>query len=246
MSAAIDLVAQPPHETCVACTAFAALASRRRGITHVCLCGAEYYADPGAEPEPRENPRPIRVQIPRPEKRQRKPHVSAPPRARSHRIPAYVDDVLRWDASVNAVEASYRGSGSPLLGVIRVLELGFVGTGCRGTKGIGGAPEIHRVPPAVDPVASARYRALRGAALAVTHAVIADGQGDRVVEITVGTRSVMVTLEQRIASAISSADEARRWYRKIADGDSRPALKAMDDVGTDALSLAAESWWSAV
>ena len=158
----------------------------------------------------------------------------------------YVADVLAWDRSVAKLERAVFGQRSNLQSILDVIQLGVVGTGCRGSKGVGRARhEVDNLEAAAqaDPIGTARYQRLRGADLACTDAVLADGRGDVVVEVTFGRRVVEVSFPARIGFLLTSRKQLLKWHRKIAEGDSRPALDGADEEGTRALIAAAKAWW---
>lgn len=175
----------------------------------------------------------------------RRAHTRARPHDPDRRVRDYVANVLAWDAATARVERSARGDRSPLAGLLATLELEIVGTGCKGTHGVGRAPHDDPDPTHVDPIASARYRSLRGEALLATDAVIADGQGDQIIEIALGPTQVECSLAQRVALRIASLDEILAWNVKFAERDSKPALRAMEADGRSALVVGAEAWWNA-
>ncbi len=180
------------------------------------------------------------------------PAAPRPPRGRrpppvgddGRRLRAFVLDVLGWHRTVERAERGAHGEASPLLGVLRTLELGVLGTGCRGTKGVGGRPASAADVPGADPVGAARYRALSRPDQATVDAVIADGHGDRLVDVPFGAVVVALTLEQRVGLRLASARAVTRWTGKITGGDTPPALVAMASVGTPALRAAAASGWA--
>jgi len=185
-------------------------------------------------------------------------HASLPaaPRARGprraprgddgQRLRAFALDVLGWHRTVERAERAAHGEASPLLGVLRVLELGVLGTGCRGTKGVGGRPASAADVPGADPIGAARYRALGRAHQATVDAIIADGHGDALVDVPFGAVVVRLDLEQRVGLRLASARDVTRWTGKITSGDSRPARAGMADVGGPALRAAAAAWWAAL
>lgn len=153
----------------------------------------------------------------------------------------YVYEVLAWDAAVSRVERAARGGGSSLRGVLTCLELGIVGNGNRGTKGVGHAPQPDDATN-VSPVATGRYRELRGLALRVTDAIISDGQGEQMVEKQFGPRIHQCTLAQRVALVLETQKTIVTWRVKLASRDSQPALAASELSGSKLLSLGAEAW----
>jgi hypothetical protein len=166
-------------------------------------------------------------------------------------VPAFVGELLRWDAGVASVERlAFGGASSNFLMLVRVAELGIVGSGNRGTKGVGGKPleddaEGLEVVKLLDPVWAERYRALRGEDRRTADAVIADGQGEDLVEVQCGGRAVECDLAQRVALILAPAHQVERWRAKIAAGDSRPALRGAEDLGTELLEHAARAWFGA-
>ena len=163
----------------------------------------------------------------------------------ARKVRSYVSNVLEWDAAVARIEASQRGAASATFAVLETLRLGVVGTGNRGTKGTGRVSVDHDLcATRVDPVAAARYRALRGDALRVTDAVLSDGQGDVLVEVEIAHGcTVPCNLAQRVARVMSPMDVVLRWHAKLMERDAKPALAAAEKVGENFLVLAADSWW---
>ena len=159
---------------------------------------------------------------------------------------AYVADALAWDRSVAKLERAVYGERSPLQAILDTIQLGVLGTGCRGTRGVGRArAQVDNLEAAAqaDPVGTARYQRLRGADLATTDAVLADGRGDVVVELAVGLRTVEASLPARVGLVLARPKLQLAWLKKIAEGDSRPALVGAEDLATAALVAAATAWW---
>lgn len=197
-------------------------------------CGQEYLAGPDAVLEPKE---------------QKKPRRNRGDRARGSsdekKVRLYVQDVLEWDKACSKIERVAKGAASPIISVIAALERGVVGHGCYGTKGVlvGHSNEID-VAANVDPLGTARYLALRGNARSTTNAVLSDGQGEQMGDVTCGNRTVSCSLAQRVGMRLSNQKTRQRWYKAIADGDSIDAMNAAGDLGDSLLKEAAEAWFS--
>jgi hypothetical protein len=160
-------------------------------------------------------------------------------------IHAFVADVLQWSRGVARLESAAGASTSTwLLGVLQTTDgRVWLGTGCSGTKGAGRAPTPDREGVTVDPVADGRYRGLAIEHKRTVDAITCDGQGECLLAVRVGTRDVTCTLGQRVAMRIAPVETAARWQRKIAVGDSSPALKAASVYGEPRLLAAARAWW---
>lgn len=159
-----------------------------------------------------------------------------------------IREVLEWNRAVASVERIAHGSGSPLAGVLHSLRSGILGTGCRGTKGVGGAPPRDLDAQHVDPIAAARYRALRGVSLRFIDAVIVDGQGEALVAVPFaeGRSPIECTLCQRLGLRLAPLADQADWYRRIYAKDSRPALAAAEDYAYPRLVAAAADWRSSL
>jgi hypothetical protein len=157
-------------------------------------------------------------------------------------INAYVHEVLSFDAEVSSIERE--SGGSPLAGVIAQLELGVLGNGCRGTKGVGHRRE-EREDRCVNPAFGAKYRALRGDALRATDAIMDDGQGFQIVWVPFDRKLVECDLPERIAFRTASEHEMDKWRRKIWIGDAKPAIAEAARIGNELLQAGAAAWWSA-
>lgn len=237
-------------ESCASCAAaLAVLGPARPGVACgdcgvACGdCGVEYEYAPLALPPRRRTPTPAGppVERPRPPPRPARP----PPEGRD-RVPAFVADLLRWDALVDRVErAAFKEAASNWLIVARLAELRILGSGCSGTKGVGHAPTPDPEPVRVDPLWRARYRALTGEARRAAAAVLLDGHGEQLVELTCGKRIVTCALAERVGFLLVSGEQLERWRAKVAAGDSRPALLGARAVGEPALRAAAAAWFGA-
>lgn len=156
----------------------------------------------------------------------------------------FVHDLLSWDAACAQIDRVALGSRSSIVSVLTTLELQVVGTGCSGTKGVGKAPADDREARRADPVATARYQALRGEDLRTADAVIADGRGFELVEMTFGTRQIALGLEQRVGFRLAKPELHDRWVAKIVARDSRPALDGSERLGAERLEVAARAWFA--
>lgn len=154
----------------------------------------------------------------------------------------FVHEVLSWDASVARVESAAHRGASNILGVLDALQYEFVGTGNRGTKGVGKAPRHEHETRPADPELSARYKAIGRTHQTVVDAIVADGQGDQRIKIDVAGERVMLSLSQRIGYRLASRAQRSAWERKVLSRDSAPALAGMEHAG-DALLLAAATAW---
>jgi hypothetical protein len=158
-------------------------------------------------------------------------------------VTEFVTDLLAWNAQVERIERSQRGSNSPLHGDLVALQLGVLGSGCSGTKTPGRPAPPERDAGSVDPILTFRYQRLRGEALRVADIVLADGRGVQNTIERAEKREHELTLEQRVGLRVSDDDRARKWYAKLVEGDSVPALTGMRVRGEAALALAAGAWW---
>jgi hypothetical protein len=210
-------------------------------------CGAELTCPP-------DHPRPeAAVDVPRTRRERTR---SDAPKDTPHAIRRYIDDVLRWDLALSKIEQRERGTASPIYGMLEAARIsipgtiGMHGSGCSGTKGVGRKPsdDAHSVLR-LDPLSTARYRSLRGDALATTDAVIADGAGDQLVQLHLAGEKrnpYQCTLAQRVALISAPSEMRAEWQRRIVRGDSLPALAAMEENGSRSLVTASVAWWSFV
>jgi hypothetical protein len=168
-----------------------------------------------------------------------------PPPAEHHRVGSFVLQVLQWNASVLRVERAAFGDRSSNWAMVqRFAELGVLGHGCAGTRGVGRAPSHEADTRNADPVLTARYQSLRGADLRTADAVIADGQGEILVPVACGARTVECTLAERVGFLLAAQRQAIRWHAKIASGDARPALAGAREYGEALLTASAKAWFS--
>jgi len=158
-------------------------------------------------------------------------------------VRAFVYELLSWDSAVARIERIAIGSRSSIVSVITSLELEVIGTGCSGTKGVGKPPMDDREARRADPIATARYQALRGEDLRTADAVIADGRGFELVELTFGERRIALGFEQRIGFRLAKTEQHDRWVGKIVAKDSRPALDGSENLGKERLWSAARAWF---
>lgn len=158
-------------------------------------------------------------------------------------VRAYVYEILTFDAEVATIVRE--SGGSPLAGVIQQLELGVLGNGCRGTKGVGHGPRNDREDRCVNPAHGAKYRALRGDALRATDAIMDDGQGFQIVWVPFDRILVECDLPERIAFRTVSEHEMDKWRRKIFLRDQKPAIAEAARIGNALLQVGAAAWWSA-
>ncbi len=226
------------------CPGCAASAARTGPLTPLvtCSCGAEYvYA-------PREHPRasaPVLAPSPPPARARGEPL--------EHRlVRAFVSECLRYGASVCRVERQAQhdpqslGARSALGPVLDTLATGILGSGCRGTRGVGRPPLADGVPATVDPLLAARYHALADDDRAVADGLVADGLGDTLAPVDCGRRDpVECTLAERLGLRLVDAAQAGRWLRKMVSGDSRPALTGARTEGERRLADAARAWFAA-
>lgn len=161
-------------------------------------------------------------------------------------------ELLAWSATVERAERNAIAGGARSAWVRNVLLAPdgrrlVLGDGCKGTKGTGRAPERDPIDVTVDPVAQGRYDALVGPALRCADEVIADGQGDQLVELAFGAegrpRLVALTLAVRLGLRLATSEQARAWFAKFAVGDSPPAIKGADAVGEAGLSALVAAWF---
>ena len=171
---------------------------------------------------------------------------SPPPDATPDRlVRAFVGELLSWDRAVASVEHAARGGASPLAGALQACELGVLGSGCRGTKGVGRAPSPEPSSLAVDPRLGARYQALPRPDRETAEAVMTDGQGDALVQVPLGGsgRVFECTLAQRVGLRLADTTQQIRWHTHLASGDSPPALEGAENLGRARLEQAARRWF---
>lgn len=182
-------------------------------------------------------------------------HQRTYPRDPDARLRAVVDELLRWHLARSQWAAIGYGSfapirqGSPTAGAMRVLSTGIIGDGCSGTKGTwrGSAQEpgeVHVV--ALDVRTATRYGQL-GELREVADAVIADAEGDRLVDVELyrergEPKLVALSLAQRIGWAMAEEKQRARWRVKFAKRDSYPALAGMSLAGEERLKALVERW----
>jgi hypothetical protein len=154
----------------------------------------------------------------------------------------FVRELLLWDLSVARAETAAKGSVSSTAVVLEVLQVGVIGTGCAGTKGVGRAPREDREPPRTDSLGAAKYRLLSVATREVADAVLADGQGDVLVSLRFGQRVYEVTFPARIRLRLALPAQRERWAAKIAQGDPRPAIAGAEALALPRLESAAREW----
>jgi hypothetical protein len=157
-------------------------------------------------------------------------------------VRAFVTELLLWDRAVASVERAARGGASPLAGCLQAAELGVLGTGCRGTKGVGHAPTPEPSSLPVDPRASARYQGLPRPDRETADAVVSDGQGDALVRVPFGARTLECTLAQRLGLRLADTAQQLRWHTHLVAGDSPPALAGAERLGQERLERAARAW----
>ncbi len=230
-----------PLFACGGCAAAYARSRRADGEPYACLADHEHGMIAATDSGATIAQAVIRIAAPASPRRALKP--------RSDRdedlIHAFVADVLQWSRGVARLESAAGASTSTwLLGVLQTNDgRVWLGTGCSGTKGAGRAPTSDREGVTVDPVADGRYRALANEHKRTVDAITCDGQGECLLAVRVGTRDVTCTLGQRVAMRVAPVETAAKWQRKIAVGDSSPALKAASVYGEPRLLAAARAWW---
>lgn len=182
-------------------------------------------------------------------------HQRTYPRDPDARLRALVDELLRWHLA-RAQRAALGGGtfapirqGSPTANALRVLETGIIGDGNRGTKGVwrGGAPtpgEVRSVK--FDARTSSRYWQL-GDLREVADAVIADAEGDRLIDVEMyrergEPKLVPLSLAQRVGWALAEEKQRAKWRVKFARKDSYPALSGMSAAGEERLKPLVERW----
>lgn len=166
-------------------------------------------------------------------------------------VPRYVGAVLRWHASVLRAERAAGAGGSTWLRNVLLAPDGthlWVGSGCRGTKGVGRAPDpaaLEAFACPVDPDGQARYGRLARPARLTTDWVITDGQGDKVVEMRFGRRTVKLSMPARYGLALAGRGQLLKWLQKLAGGDAEPAIKGAEAKACPVLNAAAAAWYAA-
>jgi hypothetical protein len=186
--------------------------------------------------------------LPRPPRAPRPEGAPAPqrPGPEATLVPRFVAQLLSWNASVELVERAAKGVASSTLTAIESARIGIVGSGCTGSKGAGrrASPEVREVRSA-DPVGTARYQQLAREHRATADAVISDGQGYQEVEMAFKRRSYRLTLEHRVGFRLAAARVVEDWTTHLVNGDSRPALVGMLELGDAALKGVARAWEAA-
>jgi len=240
--------------SCPGCPTAAILAAQEGRVVVCAECGASY------EPEVVPEPSSATQQVPIPGNRQNGTSRAPGKRTRTHTLPAdpdrriraVVTELLAWHLASTQREAIGGGSfapirqSSPTASACRVLETGVIGDGCSGTKGTwrGIAPEpseVHALP--VDRQVCVRYWALGSDLRNIADAVIADANGDRVVDVELyAGKTLPLSLAQRIGLASASVNQQAKWRVKIAKKDSAPALEGMESLGGEKLTLLADRW----
>ena len=239
--------------SCPGCPTAAILAAQEGRVVACAECGASY------EPEVVPEPSSATQHVPIPGNRQNGTRKVPGKRTRTHTLPtdpdrrirAVVTELLAWHLASTQREAIGGGSfapirqSSPTVSACRVLETGVIGDGNSGTKGTwrGIAPEpgeVHAL--AVDRQVGVRYWAL-GELRNIAEAVIADANGDRVVDVELyAGKTLALSLAQRIGLALASVNQAAKWRVKIARRDSTPALEGMERDGREALGKLVDRW----
>ena len=238
-----------------------ALSASRRGI--ICVpgglvvcrdCGAEVRAE-RSPIDKRQAPRPLEPIEPHaPRSRiHRQRRVAPAPKLEHRRIRAYVAEVLWWDAALAKAERAQRGDRSPLWGMLQTLQLGVLGTGCKGTKGIGRNSTPDLIATDVDPLATARFQSLRGDELKTTTIVALDGMGDQEASRELGgpgTAPYLVGLSARVAFTFASDERRDHWRRlrdvwtfQFAERDGLGAIASAAEFGSELLAAAAVAWF---
>lgn len=174
----------------------------------------------------------------------RHPRSRTPCAACDRLVRRLVTDLLTWSAAEQRAEREATHGASPLHGMLETLKFGVLGSGCRGTKGVGRAPVRETgVLASADPALATRYHALSAVVRATCDAIIGDGRGDQNVDVQLGgRRTLTMSLRARIGWRLSSASQVRAWMGKITTGHSPPAISGAERVGSEALIAAAEEW----
>lgn len=240
--------------SCPGCPTAAILAAQEGRVVVCAECGASY--EPEVVPEPSVGSigcQPGTQQVPGtrevPGKRTRTHMLPTDP---DKRIRAIVTELLAWHLATTQREAIGGGSfapirqNSPTASACRVLETGVIGDGNSGTKGTwrGIAPEpgeVHALP--IDRQVGVRYWALGSDVRNIADAVIADADGDRVVDVDLYEgKTLPLSLAQRIGLTLASVNQCAKWRVKIAKRDSTPALEGMETLGREKLNALANRW----
>ena len=228
----------PTHapERCPECLPAATRAAHACAPVACDGCGAIWEPEPASE-----------AYRPRSAPARRRPASRAP----VDRVRLLVADLLAWHLACAQQERTAGGGyapiaqGSPTASVLRVLESGIVGDGCRGTKGTwrGNAPEPARIRALnLDARTGERYARL-GTLREVADAVIADGHGDQLAAVEVWReRALTLSLPQRIGWALATEKQRAQWRVKIHRRDSAPALEGMAADGERALRDLLARW----
>lgn len=242
-------MADPLRITCPGCLQAMRLSRATGGTFWPCPVHDHELA---AEPV-RETPRVLSVPVPPVPQpapaahspRKRKPH-SNDPDAQRKLVRRFVYEVLEWSLSIARVESAVAKGRSNIASVLEALELQILGTGCRGTKGVGAAPREERAVRAHDPERDEQYRRLPREHQVIADAVIADGQGDQDAPLDVDCVHLeKTTLAQRIGYRMAPADQRAKWERKVIVRDAAPSLAGMSDLGERLLIEAARAWLDA-
>jgi hypothetical protein len=173
------------------------------------------------------------------------PGLPIPPQVRD-----FVLGVLAWNLSLARAESSAVHSGlSTTLKTMSAMELGFVGNGNEGTKPLGrlrADPELRqKYDP--DALGMLRYQNLTGADLQTADAIVTDGKGIVLADVTLERRVFQCTLAQRVAFLVGETVDAKRyqrWLGKIAAKDSAPAMQDAERMGQECLQSAARAWFA--
>jgi hypothetical protein len=134
--------------------------------------------------------------------------------------------------------------------------LRIVGTGCRGTKGVGskrGATDVadaiydaQRVLDGeVPPYAIDRMAEVAGSDVHATLVFLRDyARGDQLYRLTIEKRDIEnITLPQWVGLHMEAPETRARWQVKLATGDGSPALVGANRLGNRLLARAARVWW---
>jgi hypothetical protein len=188
--------------------------------------------------------------------------------ARTAVVVCAVADWLAWAAAEAEVAraGAAGGSWSNLPGVLAALELGVIGHGCWGSKGVlVGNPSPAREAASVRGDWGPRYNGLRPADLRrVVDLVLDDGAGWQLLPVFVGgkcleplaleaevrgvERARGCSLPQRVGFRWAErydADLFKRWAQHVALRDQGAALAGAQDRGAQLLYDAAQAWWAA-
>jgi hypothetical protein len=172
------------------------------------------------------------------------------------RVAAFVKDALqlaRWDARRTRIVSALEGFTSPSGAIVEMARVGVRGSGNRGSKGTGraGGP-TDRIDVAVDalddlpnaPECFAVYLRCSTRTRALADWIGAATDGPRAsYEVRCDNRKVTdVAFEAYVGLHWGPDADRLRWQRKIAAGDSRPALEAAHRRGVEILIRAAREW----